>query len=127
MNRDEEATQALADAIGPLYDCAGLERWLKLSEKDVLHLTRDGQILSVKTLDGEILFPARQFGKDGSFTPRLDEVQRALGGTLSDWGIALWMLYAGPEDGLDAYERLLSGDAEGVIRDARSEAERLRH
>ena len=112
------------DFIGAeLVGDAGIMRWLELKESAVLDLAKEGQILAVTTLQGDVLFPAVQFGPDGSLLPRLGEVLKALRGTIEDWSIALWMLYEDPAVGTNAFERLRSGDAEGVIRDATRQSE----
>ncbi|MEB0004589.1 hypothetical protein QN357_16810 [Cryobacterium sp. RTC2.1] len=51
----EEATRLLVDAVGPLYDRAGLQEWLDLTEDSVLGLARDGKLLTVRTLEGDLL------------------------------------------------------------------------
>lgn len=124
---DEEATRALANAVGPFYDCVGLKDWLDLTEVDVLGMVRDGQLLAVRNLEGDVLFPSMQFGPDGELLPRLEEVLKILRGTLDDWSIALWILYKDVQDGVSNLERLKSGEAETVIRDAIRRAEILRH
>lgn len=124
---EEEATRLLVDAVGPLYDCAGLQEWLDLTEDSVLGLARDGKLLTVRTLEGDLLFPSFQFGPDGEFLPSLDRVLKALGDTLSEWGIALWIVYRDPQDGISNFERLRSGDAETVVQHATRRAEILRH
>ncbi|MDY7529947.1 MULTISPECIES: hypothetical protein [unclassified Cryobacterium] len=123
----EEATRLLVDAVGPLYDRAGLQEWLDLTEDSVLGLARDGKLLTVRTLEGDLLFPSFQFGPDGEFLPSLDRVLKALGDTLDDWSIALWIVYRDPQDGISNFERLRSGDAETVVQRATRRAEILRH
>lgn len=127
MDTEDEASQALVDAVGPLYDSAGLQRWLELTEDEVVDLVQSGQLLAVTTQDGISLFPALQFGQVRALVPRLGEVVGRLRSTLDDWSIALWMLYEDPQYGVNAFERLRSGDYEGVVRDAERQAEILRH
>ncbi|TFC32111.1 hypothetical protein E3O55_06325 [Cryobacterium sp. MDB1-18-2] len=124
---EEEATRLLVDAVGPLYDCAGVQEWLDLTEDSVLGLARDGKLLTVSTLEGDLLFPSFQFGPDGEFLPSLDRVLKALGDTLDEWSIALWLVYRDPQDGISNFERLRSGDAETVVQRATRRAEILRH
>ncbi|MEC5151385.1 hypothetical protein RCH22_003026 [Cryobacterium psychrotolerans] len=123
----EEATRLLVDAVGPFYDCAGLQEWLDLTEDSVLGLARDGKLLTVRTLEGDLLVPSFQFGPDGEFLPCLDRVLKALGGTLDEWNIALWIVNRDPRDGISNFERLRSGDAETVVQRATRQAEILRH
>ncbi|MEB0004517.1 hypothetical protein QN357_16435, partial [Cryobacterium sp. RTC2.1] len=75
----------------------------------------------------DLLFPSFQFGPDGEFLPSLDRVLKALGDTLDDWSIALWIVYRDPQDGISNFERLRSGDAETVVQRATRRAEILRH
>lgn len=124
---EEEATKALADAVGPFYDCAGLQDWLDLAEDDVLGLVQGGQLLTVRTLEADLLFPTFQFGPDGEFLPRLDEVLKVLRDNLDEWSIALWLVNKDPHDGTSNLERLQSGDAETVICDAIHQAEIMKH
>lgn len=127
MDEEEVATQAMNDAIGPFYDCAGLQKWLDLTEDDVLELERQGHLLAVRPLDGDLLFPTYQFGPGGALLPSLDEVLKVLRRWLSDWGTAAWMVNEDRQDGMSKLERLRSGDGERVIRDATRLAEILSH
>ncbi|MEB0288276.1 hypothetical protein QN355_17175 [Cryobacterium sp. 10S3] len=124
---EEEATRVLVEAVGPFYDCAGLQEWLDLTEDSILGLARDGKLLTVSTLEGDLLFPSFQFGPDGEFLPCLDRVLKALGGTLSEWSIAQWIVNRDPYDGISNIERLRSGDTETAVQRATRQAQILRH
>ncbi|QYF74751.1 hypothetical protein [Cryobacterium sp. PAMC25264] len=124
---EDEADRALDDAVGPFYDAAGLQSWLELREEQVLDLIRDGHILAVRTLDGDVLFPSFQFGPNGDFLPRLNEVFIALRSTLDEWSIAQWLLYEEPPRAISYAGRLRAGETHAVIRDAIRQAEILRH
>ncbi|MCI4657329.1 hypothetical protein [Cryobacterium zhongshanensis] len=103
---DEEATRALANAVGPFCDWAGLLNWLGLTEKDSLGLVSDGQLLNVRTLEGDVLFPSSQLGPNGELVARLREVLKVLRGSLDEWSIALWIVNKDIQDGVSNLERL---------------------
>jgi hypothetical protein len=112
------------DLIGPFYDSAGLIRWTKTTQQDLHADTARGNILGVRTEDGDLLYPAWQFGNDGAPTPGLAEVLATLRTTMPDpWANALW-LNAPVErfGGKTAVQMLWAGEPGPVLAAARHDA-----
>ncbi|MDY7528125.1 MULTISPECIES: hypothetical protein [unclassified Cryobacterium] len=125
---EQEATKRLDAALGPFYDMDGLQAWLGLSEQAVLDLVVEGHILSVETMEGELLFPSKQFGQEGAFLPHLSLVLRIMRrSNLNDWSTALWLVNDDPQRDTSAVELLRSGEVDTVLMEASNFVETWNH
>jgi hypothetical protein len=110
-------------ALGPFYDTTGLTRWLDISRQALADRVRRGSVLACRTEDGHLVYPAFQFGRDGSVRPGLIDVLRAFAGH-DGWAVAAWL--TAPVDALDGHSALdwlaLGRDAAVVVRLARADA-----
>ncbi|RKR74758.1 hypothetical protein [Frondihabitans australicus] len=86
--------------VGPFYDTAGVLRLLRMSANDLESLVKIQGVLRLITGDGMVVYPAFQFGSDGTPLPHLREALNCLNSSPSHgWGDALWL--NAPEDDLD--------------------------
>lgn len=119
-------TSPLDQKIGPFYDTAGLAAWLGMSRQLIHSQMKTGKILGLKTTEGELVYPAFQFGPAGERLPRLPEVLKILASQLDDpWGNAIWLNTPVKKfDNHSAAELLRGGQAEQVLTAARRDVDR---
>jgi len=122
-------TNALAEAVGPFYDSAGVARRLSSSSDAVADRAGQHRLLACPTAEGTVVFPAFQFAADGTVLPGLERVVATMAeGTTDQWQVALWMCT--PSEQLRGYtpsEELRRGHAEAVLALATQTAARWAH
>ena len=110
-------------AFGPFYDTTGLTRWLGISRQALSDRVRRGSILACRTEDGHLVYPAFQFGREGSVRPELVDTLRAFAGH-DGWAVAAWLTT--PTDALEGQSALdwlaLGRDTASVIDLAAADA-----
>lgn len=120
VESDEEVEQRMADLIGPVYDVEDVAVILDMDEDDVLDDTFSGEILSMRTSDGYIVYPEWQFHEGAVRAGVVEALGRLRGVGISDWSCVLWFL--GASSGLNdmnAKDWLLTGgDPEEVVTQA---------
>lgn len=115
-----------ADIIGPCYRRASLARALGWTADEVTAAAASLQILELLTDDGVLLYPSFQV-RDGHLVEGLAQVLQVLNiGTRGRWTWAQWLnTRLDGEDGGEepsAIERLVSGDLDYVLLEARHDA-----
>lgn len=115
-----------ADIVGPCFTSGALQRELSMTRSGVSKAVKEHRILRVTTSDGINLYPTFQV-RDGAIVPGLDRVLRALAmGTMSTWTWAQWLNGVTPDENGEPrprnIDRLISGDLDGVLRDAQNDA-----
>lgn len=103
--------------VGPFYDAPGLMNWLGITRQVLQNMTQAWEILSVETIDGDLLYPSFPFGPKGEALPHLAEILRLLEPIADDaWDKALWLSTpSGTFKERTAVEALRAGDAELVL------------
>lgn len=117
------------ELLGPLLDRREVQRVLRVDgPEDVEDLTTTGRLLGLPNRNGDVLFPAFQFGADGTLSPTIGRVLAILEPVVvTPYSIASWP--RSPKDHLDGrtpIEWLERGlDPEQVIAAAELAAARL--
>ena len=83
------------DGYGPFYDTTGLTKWLGVSRQALADRVRRGSLLACRTGEGHLVYPAWQFGRDGSLRDGLAPVLRAFAG-VDGWAVAAWLTTPAP-------------------------------
>lgn len=82
----------LDQPLGPFYDTAGLVAWLGVSRQALFDRVRRGTVLACRTVDGHLLYPSLQFGRNGGVRPG---VQDAVGAFtrrgVDGWSVGAWL------------------------------------
>jgi len=105
--------------VGPFLTTSSLADYLGVTEPAVVELADQGDILALRTDEDRVVYPAPQFGEDGTFLPGLRQVLEVLrsGGT-DEWTAAQFILARNSKSGSIA-DRLRGGDREAVLTEAR--------
>jgi hypothetical protein len=104
--------------IGALYDANGVLKLTKLSKTALRDRLAALEILAVTTVDGDVLFPAFQFGDDGKLLPAAATVTHLLEPIADDsWDVALWLnTRTSRFDGRRAVDEMRAGRIADVLR-----------
>lgn len=110
-------------AYGPFYDTTGLTRWLGISRQALGDRVRRGSVLACRTDDGHLVYPAFQFGREGTVRAGLVDALRVFAGQ-DGWVVAAWLTT--PTAALDGQSALdwiaLGRDASAVVELAMADA-----
>lgn len=113
------------DSGGPFYDLAGAARYRRhRSQQSILNAAAQGDILMVKTVEGELLFPVWQF-QNHHVHPRMLEVFKIWQDfNIDTWMVVQWFCAPHDEQGRSGIDCLLDKerDPEDVYKDAREYA-----
>lgn len=111
--------------IGPFYTTPALNQWRQVSRQRHHALKQKGRLLTVRTSDGETLYPSFQFSATGELLPDLPRVLEVLGDAdFDEWMTALWFNSALPQFGDRTPADLLrDGMLDDVLELARTDVE----
>lgn len=123
---ERQPASRMASQVGPFYDAAGVRSWLGVTSVDLSERRALHTVLACPTADGQVLYPAWQFQRDGALLPGLRDVLETLSiGTCDEWTWALWLTsrVPGQLDGKSAVQWLTEGrDPSPVVNFARQDA-----
>lgn len=116
-----------SDTIGSFYDTPGLIKLRGGTRQNLYKQSAAGKLLSMKSAEGDIVYPAFQFTTGIKTLPGLTDVISALRlGFTDPWDIALWLTTKTRVfGGKSAAELLRAGHINEVLIIAARDAERL--
>jgi hypothetical protein len=82
----------LDEPLGPFYDTGGLVAWLGISRQALFDRVRRGTVLACRTLDGHLVYPSLQFGRNGQVRPGVQEAVGAFTRRgIDGWTVGTWL------------------------------------
>ncbi|KJL28820.1 hypothetical protein [Microbacterium oxydans] len=123
---DSDKPNPWAEIVGSCFTATSLARTLGWEESDVADAATSLTVLELRTSDDVLLYPAFQVS-DGHLVAGLGDVLQVLStGTKGRWTWAQWLNTSVDDESGEvapsAIERLLSGQLDEVLRDARHTA-----
>ncbi|ROQ36804.1 hypothetical protein EDF46_3353 [Frondihabitans sp. PhB188] len=104
--------------VGPFHDTASVLRLLRIDADGLEALVRRREVLRLVTKDGADVYPAFQFGSDGSPLPHISKALNYLTPAPEcRWGDALWLNAPDADlDGLTPAQTLRTDRFEEALR-----------
>lgn len=99
------------ERIGPIYTAARLTEILNISRQAISDRTKTRSLWGLKTADGHVVYPARQFTRNFEVLPGLSDVLRVFKGVpVDDWTLASWLVARQPDLSRKSILDWLEGD-----------------